>query len=62
MDPEQIAALREELNRPIWEQFLTYIRNPFDPGIDSTRFSQPGSLPRRRPAWPASPANGPRST
>ena len=41
MDPEQIAALREELNRPIWEQFLTYIRNPFDPGIDSTRFSQP---------------------
>ena len=41
MDPEQIAALREELNRPVWEQFLTYIRNPFDPGIDSTRFSQP---------------------
>lgn len=41
MDPEQIAALREELNRPIWEQFFTYIRNPFDPGIDSTRFSQP---------------------
>ena len=41
MDAEQIAALREELNRPIWEQFLTYIRNPFDPGIDSTRFSQP---------------------
>ncbi len=41
MDPEQIAALREELNRPIWEQFFAYIRNPFDPGIDSTRFSQP---------------------
>ena len=41
MDAEQIAALREELNRPIWEQFLTYVRNPFDPGIDSTRFSQP---------------------
>ncbi len=41
MDAEQIAALREELNRPIWEQFFTYIRNPFDPGIDSTRFSQP---------------------
>ena len=41
MDPEQIAALREELNRPIWEQFFEYIRNPFDPGIDSTRFSQP---------------------
>ncbi|MEY3734013.1 MAG: Dipeptide transport system permease protein DppB [Actinomycetota bacterium] len=41
MDAEQIAALRAELNRPIWEQFFTYIRNPFDPGIDSTRFSQP---------------------
>jgi peptide/nickel transport system permease protein len=41
MDAEQIAALREELNRPFWEQFLTYVRNPFDPGIDSTRFSQP---------------------
>ena len=41
MDAEQIAALRQELNRPIWEQFLTYVRNPFDPGIDSTRFSQP---------------------
>ncbi len=41
MDAEQIAALRAELNRPIWEQFLTYVRNPFDPGIDSTRFSQP---------------------
>lgn len=41
MDPEQIAALREELNRPIWEQFITYVSNPFDPGIDSTRFSQP---------------------
>ena len=41
MDAEQIAALREELNRPIWEQFFTYVRNPFDPGIDSTRFSQP---------------------
>ena len=41
MDAGQIAALREELNRPIWEQFLSYVRNPFDPGIDSTRFSQP---------------------
>ena len=41
LDAEQIAALRAELNRPIWEQFLTYVRNPFDPGIDSTRFSQP---------------------
>jgi peptide/nickel transport system permease protein len=41
MDSQQIASLREELNRPLWEQFLTYVTNPFDPGIDSTRFSRP---------------------
>ncbi len=41
MDAEQIAALRAELNRPLWEQFIGYIRNPFDPGIDSVRFSRP---------------------
>ena len=40
-DAEQLAELRRELNRPILEQFLTYISNPFDPGIDSTRFSRP---------------------
>lgn len=40
-DAEQLAALRRELDRPILEQFLTYVRNPFDPGIDSTRFSRP---------------------
>ena len=40
-DAGQIAALRAELNKPIWEQFFTYIRNPFDTTIDSTRFSRP---------------------
>ena len=40
-DAEQLAELRRELNKPILEQFLTYVRNPFDPGIDSTRFSRP---------------------
>lgn len=40
-DAEQLAELRRELDKPILEQFLTYIRNPFDPGIDSTRFSRP---------------------
>ncbi len=40
-DAEQLAELRRELNKPILEQFLVYVRNPFDPGIDSTRFSRP---------------------
>ncbi|MFM8774913.1 MAG: ABC transporter permease [Actinomycetota bacterium] len=40
-DAEQLAELRRELDKPVLEQFLTYVRNPFDPGIDSTRFSRP---------------------
>lgn len=40
-DAAQLAELRRELDKPIAEQFLSYIRNPFDPGIDSTRFSRP---------------------
>lgn len=40
-DPAQIAQLRAELNKPVLEQFLTYVRNPFDTTIDSTRFSRP---------------------
>jgi len=40
-DAEQLAALRRELDRPVMEQFWTYLGNPFDPGIDSTRFSRP---------------------
>jgi peptide/nickel transport system permease protein len=40
-DREQIAALRRALNKPIGEQFLTYLRNPFSSGIDSTQFSRP---------------------
>jgi len=40
-DAEQLAELRRALDKPILEQFLTYVRNPFDPGIDSTRFSRP---------------------
>ncbi len=40
-DPEQLKKLREALGRPVWEQFLTYMRNPFAETIDSTRFSRP---------------------
>jgi peptide/nickel transport system permease protein len=39
--PEQLAALREELNRPLLEQFLTYLQNPFSSTIDSAQFNRP---------------------
>jgi peptide/nickel transport system permease protein len=38
---EQIAALRAELDKPILEQFLTYLRNPFSSSIDSAQFNRP---------------------
>src|SRR4051794_29941598 len=34
-DREQIAALRRALNKPIGEQFLNYVKNPFSSGVDS---------------------------
>lgn len=40
-DAEQLLELRRTLNRPLFEQFITYLRNPFDASIDSTRFSRP---------------------
>ena len=40
-DPEQLVELRRALNKPLLEQFITYLRNPFDSTIDSTRFSRP---------------------
>ncbi len=39
--PEQIAALRAELDKPIGEQFLTYLANPFSSTINSARYNQP---------------------
>lgn len=39
--PEQIAALRAELNKPIAEQFLTYLANPFATTINSARYNRP---------------------
>ncbi len=39
--PEQIATLRAELDKPILEQFLTYISNPFASTINSARFNRP---------------------
>lgn len=40
-DAEQMLELRRLLNRPLWEQFINYMSNPFSSGIDSTRFSRP---------------------
>src|SRR3954452_20028856 len=40
-DREQIAALRRALNKPMGEQFLAYLKNPFSSGVDSTQFSRP---------------------
>ena len=39
--PEQIAKLRAELDKPIVEQFVTYISNPFASTINSARFNRP---------------------
>ncbi len=39
--PEQLAALRAELDRPVLGQFLSYLRNPFASTIDSAQFNRP---------------------
>jgi peptide/nickel transport system permease protein len=41
MDQDQIRALRRQLNKPIGEQFLHYLKNPFSSGVESTQFSRP---------------------
>ena len=41
MDREQLRELRRQLNKPIGDQFLDYLRNPFSTGVDSTQFSRP---------------------
>ena len=38
---QQLVKLREQLNRPFLEQFLTYIRNPFSSTLSSTKYNQP---------------------
>ncbi|WP_369812532.1 ABC transporter permease [Kineosporia sp. A_224] len=41
MDADQIRALRAQLNKPIWQQFLDYASNPFSTGVDSVKYSRP---------------------
>ncbi|MEZ5114816.1 MAG: ABC transporter permease [Candidatus Nanopelagicales bacterium] len=38
---EQLAELRAQLDKPLLEQFLTYLRNPFSSAIDSAQFNRP---------------------
>lgn len=38
---EQLTMLRAQLNKPLGEQFLHYIRNPFSSTLSSTKFNQP---------------------
>jgi peptide/nickel transport system permease protein len=41
VDQDQLRELRRALNKPIPEQFLNYLKNPFSSGVDSTQFSRP---------------------
>jgi len=41
MDQDQLRELRARLNKPIQEQFFSYLKNPFSSGVDSTQFSRP---------------------
>jgi peptide/nickel transport system permease protein len=41
MDRDQLRELRRQLNKPIGEQFISYLKNPFAAGVDSTQFSRP---------------------
>ncbi|MFD1661830.1 ABC transporter permease [Streptomyces caeni] len=41
MPSEQIAALRERLSKPMGQQFLEYLSNPFASSINSVQFNTP---------------------
>ncbi len=41
MSPDQLIRLCQQLNRPIGEQFVEYLGNPFASTINSTRFNRP---------------------
>ena len=38
---EALAQLREELNAPVWEQFVTYIKDPLSLDAISTQYGEP---------------------
>ncbi len=38
---EALAQLREDLNAPVWEQFVTYVKDPFSVHAISTQYGEP---------------------
>ncbi len=54
VDPEQLAALRRSLHLddPLWVQFLSYLRNPFNPEVLSLQFRQPVFSVIAERIWP----------
>ncbi len=41
VDADQMRALRAQLNAPLGEQFIAYLKNPFSAGVDSLKYNQP---------------------
>jgi len=41
MDPDQIRQLRAALDKPLLQQLLEYLRNPFSQGVDSVKYHAP---------------------
>jgi peptide/nickel transport system permease protein len=41
LDQEQLQALRADLNKPLFEQLIEYLKNPLSSGIDSIRYNEP---------------------
>jgi peptide/nickel transport system permease protein len=41
MDADQIRALRQALDKPMAQQLVEYLRNPFSQGVDSVKFHAP---------------------
>jgi peptide/nickel transport system permease protein len=41
MDPDQIKQLRAALDKPMLQQLVEYLKNPFSQGVDSVKFHAP---------------------
>ena len=52
VDPEEMRHLRASFNAPIWEQFLTYLKNPFTPDASSVRYNLPAWEVIGTRVWP----------
>ena len=52
VDPEEMRRLRAAYTQPIWEQFVTYLKNPFAPGAQSVRYNLPAWEVIGTRVWP----------